>query len=192
VLSAHGHHDLAVRLFQSREFPSWGYEVVNGATTIWERWDSYTKKDAFSRHNAAMNSFSHYAFGAVCGWMFQDLCGIDTEEPGFGKIRIQPGPPHPGSNPDREPIHWVKARYDSVRGPIRCDWRLRDGRFELDVTLPPNTSGTVVIPSAEGTKVTEGGRPIEDHPSVDVVGAEGDRRLVRVSSGRYAFRSTWP
>ena len=94
VLSAHGHHDLALRLLQSREFPSWGYEIVNGATTVWERWDSYTKEDAFGRHNAAMNSFSHYAFGAVCEWLFQGLAGIDTDGPGYRKIWIRPGPPH--------------------------------------------------------------------------------------------------
>jgi alpha-L-rhamnosidase len=83
VLSATGHQDLAVRLFQGRAFPSWGYEVENGATTVWERWDSYTKEhgfDGFAGHNnAAMNSFSHYSFGAVCEWMFRSLAGIDTD-----------------------------------------------------------------------------------------------------------------
>jgi len=90
VLSAHGHHDLAVRLFQSRQFPSWGYEVVNGATSIWERWDSYTKEDGFGRHNAAMNSFSHYAFGAVCEWMFRTLAGIDSDDPGLKHLILRP------------------------------------------------------------------------------------------------------
>ena len=78
-----GQHDLAVFLFQSREFPSWGYEVEQGATTIWERWDSFTKEDGFGRHNAAMNSFSHYSFGAVCEWMFNTLAGIRSSGPGY-------------------------------------------------------------------------------------------------------------
>ncbi len=107
-----------VFLLQSREFPSWGYEISNGATTIWERWDSYTKEDAFGRHNAAMNSFSHYAFGAVCEWMFRTLAGINrtvpaTKRSSFARIR-----PQPGSNAMHEPIDWVRASYDSIRGMI--------------------------------------------------------------------------
>jgi hypothetical protein len=100
ALSQHGHFDLAVRLFQSRKFPSWGYEVVNGATTVWERWDSYTKEHGFNgaegNQNASMNSFSHYAFGAITAWMFRDLAGIDTEGEGYRRIRIRPGVPSAG------------------------------------------------------------------------------------------------
>ena len=77
VLTAAGNHDLAVRLFQSRRFPSWGFEVVNGATTIWERWNAYTIENGFYDKDN-MNSMSHYAFGAVCEWMFKSLVGIDT------------------------------------------------------------------------------------------------------------------
>jgi len=100
-------------LFQSRQFPSWGYEMINGATTVWERWDSFTKEHGFNglngNQNASMNSFSHYSFGAVMEWAFRDLAGIDTEGPGFRQIVIRPNPSTPRSNPDLEPIRWVKA-----------------------------------------------------------------------------------
>ena len=136
VLSSVGQHDLAVFLLQSHEFPSWGYEIDQGATSIWERWDSYTKEDGFGRHNAAMNSFSHYAFGAVCEWMFRTLAGIDSDGPGYSKIIIRPTPPSPGSNAQHEPIDWVKASYDSIRGKIVSHWKVDGDRFQLDVTIP--------------------------------------------------------
>jgi len=151
VLSSVGQHDLAVFLFQSRAFPSWGYEVEQGATTIWERWDSYTKEDGFGRHNAAMNSFSHYAFGAVCEWMFDTLAGIRQQEGrsvGYEKIVIWPRPPAPGSNGEREAIHWVNASYDSPRGRIVSSWRIVDNDIELDVSVPANSTATIVLPAA--------------------------------------------
>lgn len=95
VLTGHGYHDLACRLFQSRKFPSWGYEVEQGATSVWERWDSYTKEHGFNgatgKNNAAMNSFSHYAFGAVMEWAFRDLAGIDTFQPSRESRPVFPG-----------------------------------------------------------------------------------------------------
>ncbi|MHB8902711.1 MAG: family 78 glycoside hydrolase catalytic domain, partial [Thermoguttaceae bacterium] len=146
VLSAWGHNDLAGRLLQSRRFPSWGYEIDNGATTIWERWNSFTKDEGFM---AGMNSFSHYSFGAVCEWMFTNLAGIDQREPGFGEVVIRPMPQTGGSNPEHPAIDWVRARYDSIRGPIACDWRLVPDGLQLDVTIPANATALVSMP-AEG------------------------------------------
>jgi alpha-L-rhamnosidase len=184
-----GHHDLAVRLLQSREFPSWGYEIEQGATTIWERWDSYTKEDGFGRHNAAMNSFSHYAFGAVCEWMFSTLAGIEMAEPAFGEILIQPSPPSPGSNPDHEPVTWVKARYDSIRGPISVSWKRESGHFHLTVTIPANTTARVAIPSKDAAAITESGQPVTDARGVKLVNVADGKAMLSIGSGTYRFRS---
>jgi alpha-L-rhamnosidase len=189
VLSSVGQNDLAVRLLQSREFPSWGYEIEQGATTIWERWDSYTKEDGFGRHNAAMNSFSHYAFGAVCEWMFNDLAGIGTLEPGYQKIIIWPRPPSPGSNPDHEPISWVKARYDSIRGPIAVSWRREAGQFDLEVTIPANTTARLVLPSTNADGITESGKPLAEASDVRLIGAGDGTAALSLGSGTYRFRS---
>ncbi len=143
VLSATGHHDLAVRMFQSREFPSWGYEVANGANSVWERWDSFTKEGGI--HEPSMNSFSHYSFGAVVEWMFKTYAGIDTDQPGYKTITIRPGGATKG---------WVRSEYDSIRGKIVCNWRNEGGRYELDVTIPANTRATVLLPTA-------GAKPVE-------------------------------
>jgi alpha-L-rhamnosidase len=191
VLSSVGQHDLAVLLFQSREFPSWGYEVEQGATTIWERWDSYTKEDGFGRHNAAMNSFSHYAFGAVCQWMFRTLAGIASDGVGYQKICIRPMPPSPGSNPQRAPINWVKATHTCVRGKIASSWRVAGGQFQLDITIPANTTATVYVPTSAAESLQENGHPLKDVKQVTLLRTEGDRAVLAVGSGSYRFTSQW-
>lgn len=187
VLSASGQNDLATFLLQSREFPSWGYEISNGATTIWERWDSYTKEDAFGRHNAAMNSFSHYAFGAVCEWMFATLAGIRSDGPGFKRIVIQPNPPSPGSNSMHQPISWVRASYDSIRGTIRSDWKIDQGKFHLHVTIPANTTATVYLPTGDAAGITESGQLLGGNVDVELVSSKAGVAVLAVQSGSYEF-----
>lgn len=191
VLSAHDRHDLAVRLFQSRRFPSWGYEVVNGATTVWERWDSFTKEHGFEgqsgHQNASMNSFSHYAFGAVTEWMFRDLAGIQRGAPGFGRIVLRPAPPAPDSNPDQPPISWVRARYDSLHGRIVSEWRRDGDSFRLHAVIPANTTATVLLPGKDVQRVREGGRPLGEVPGVDYLGLREGRVALRIGAGEYRF-----
>lgn len=190
VLSSSGQHDLATFLLQSREFPSWGYEISNGATTIWERWDSYTKEDAFGRHNAAMNSFSHYAFGAVCEWMFATLAGIQSDGPGFKRIIIRPMPPAPGSNAMHAPIDWVRASYDSIRGVIRSDWKLALDSFQLDVSIPANTTATVFLPAHQGDEITEGNAPVANNQNVKLLGVRDGYAELQIRSGDYRFKAS--
>jgi len=191
VLSSVGQHDLAVRHFQSRKFPSWGYEVAQGATTIWERWDSFTKEHGFQgkngKQNAEMNSFAHYSFGAVCEWMFNQLAGIQRGGPGYKEIIIRPMPPTPGSNPEREPIHWVRAHHDSIRGRIASEWRRAKGNFELKVEVPANTTGTVYLPTRDADNITESGEPLAKVKGVKLLRVEGDRAVLAVESGQYRF-----
>lgn len=193
VLSANGHHDLACRLFQSRKFPSWGYEVSNGANSVWERWDSFTQEHGFNGlsgdQNAAMNSFSHYSFGAVTEWMFRSLAGIDTDGPGFKQVIIRPGPPTPGSNPDHPPINWVKASYGSPRGKIVSEWKRGSDHFELTVIVPANTSATVYLPAKSAEGLTEGGKGLARTSGVRFLRQEGDRALLAGESGSYQFGS---
>ncbi len=187
TLSSTGHNDLAARLLQSRRFPSWGYEIANGATSIWERWNSYTKEDGFA--SVAMNSFSHYSFGAVCEWMFQYLAGIDTEGPGYKHILIHPHPPTPGSNPDHEPIHWVKAEYDSIHGRIQSNWTREEKHFVLDVSIPANTTAKVYLPGASLSSVQESGQRVNKAEGVTYLRKEKDRLVFEIEAGSYHFES---
>jgi alpha-L-rhamnosidase len=186
VLTATGHQDLAVRMLQSRDFPSWGYEVANGATSIWERWNSFTNEKGFG--DAAMNSFSHYSFGAVTEWMFESLAGIETDGPGFQHISIHPGPPKPGTNPLHKPIDHVRAEYDSIQGRITSEWWVKDGRFELDVVIPANCRATIHVPADPGTVTVEGldlPKELRKRPYLR------DDAVFQVEAGRYRFTSKW-
>ncbi|MFC7335633.1 family 78 glycoside hydrolase catalytic domain [Haloferula chungangensis] len=157
VLTDTGNLDLAVKLIQSRKFPSWGYEVKNGATTIWERWNSYTEEHGFGgadgKMNAAMNSFSHYAFGAVTEWMMSTLAGIAPAEPGYSKILLHPHFPSKEASDETDTISWVKAYHDSPHGRISVSWK-RDGNDALvyEATIPPNTTAELILPESSPWK----------------------------------------
>ncbi len=194
VLTSVGQNDLAVKHFQSRKFPSWGYEVEQGATTIWEHWDSYTKAHGFGgmdgKQNASMNSFDHYSFGAVGEWMLGDLAGIRSGAPGYDKIIIHPHPPSPGSDPEHPSICWVKAHYDSIHGRIASDWSLQAGRFELATTIPANTTATVYLPTITPDSITESGQPLARTEGVRLLRVEGDGTVLAVGSGTYRFATS--
>jgi len=183
-----------VKHFQSRKFPSWGYEVDQGATTIWEHWDSYTKAHGFGgmdgKQNASMNSFAHYSFGAVCEWMINDLAGIQSDGPGYDKIIIHPHPPTPGSNAGHEPIHWVKAHHDSIHGRIMSNWGSTKDSFELKVEIPANTTATINLPAQSAERITEGGKPLAKVSGVKFLGMDGENAVLAVESGTYRFLST--
>ncbi len=190
VLSSVGEHDLAVRHFQSRKFPSWGYEVEQGATTIWERWNSFTKDKGFGgEQNASMNSFAHYSFGAVCEWMFSTLAGIDTDGVGYQHIILKPSPARPGSNPARETIKWVKAHYDSIHGRISSQWKCQGDRFEFETTIPANTTATVFLPAKAADEVKLDGKPLAKVAGVKCLRVEAGRVVLSVPAGKYRFVS---
>jgi alpha-L-rhamnosidase len=193
VLTSVGENDLAVKHFQSRKFPSWGYEVEQGATTIWERWNGYTKEFGFGgpdgNQNASMNSFAHYSFGAVCEWMINDLAGIQSDGVGYDKIIIHPHPPTPGSNSERAPINWVKAHYDSIHGRIASEWRRTENGFELAAEIPANTTATVSLPATSADTITESGQPLAKVAGVKFLRMEEDCAVLAVESGQYHFVS---
>ncbi|MEW1722426.1 alpha-L-rhamnosidase [Streptomyces sp. NPDC093109] len=163
VLTATGHQDVAYRLLLQRTFPSWGYQIDRGATTMWERWDSITPSGGFQ--DAGMNSFNHYAYGSVGEWMYANIAGIAPRAPGFREITVRP---RPGGGLTR-----AEGRFDSVYGPITTKWRTGAGGFELTVSLPANTTAEVWIPTAGTRKPGAGGATFlrkEDGCAVFAVG----------------------
>jgi alpha-L-rhamnosidase len=175
ALTKSGQHALAGKLMQSTEYPSWGYEVVNGATSIWERWNSYIKGKGSS--NERMNSFSHYAFGAVGEWMFQNLVGISTLDPGWKSFRIAPNPVGD--------LTWVKGSFDSPQGPIHVSWEKKEnGAMQLAVTVPPNTTAQLELPT-DDLKVS--GKPVSKVDGVELVSFSEGKGVYQVRSGSYKF-----
>jgi len=134
-----------------------------------------------------MNSFAHYSFGAVCEWMLNDLAGIQSDGPGYDKIIIHPHPPTPGSNPDRQPIDWVKAHYDSIHGGIASAWRRTETQFELTVEIPANTTATIYLPATAAEAITESGRSLNRAVGVKYLRSENNCRVFTVVAGKYHF-----
>ena len=174
-------NDVAYRLLHNDTFPSWGFSIKHGATSIWERWDGWTPDKGFQ--DVGMNSFAHYSFGAVYQWMFENIGGIRNDGPTYKKIVIKPQP--------EAKLGWAKVGYKSIRGQIQSDWKLADGKLLLDVAIPANTTAMVYIPTAENgtpsSKVTESGRPLDKAEGVKFLRAEGGCVVVAIESGSYHF-----
>jgi hypothetical protein len=166
-------------LLQNTSYPSWGYSVEQGATTIWERWDSWTKEKGFNA--GAMNSFNHYAYGSCSEWMFRSMLGIDTKGAGFKEIVMKPEIGHG--------ITWAKGHYDSIHGRIASDWKLADGRLLWKVAVPANTNATIHVPVGSLGEVMEGGRPISQAPGVEILRQDEKTMVIRVGSGSYDFEA---
>ena len=182
ALSATGNTDMAYRLFLSKEFPSWGFEVANGSTTIWERWDSFTKDDGF-KYNAAMNSFNHYAFGAVCEWMFGNAAGIKATLPGYAEFMIKPEIAPDGMGKDG--INELKANYHSVNGEIVSSWKKDGTRLLMHVTVPVNTKADIYIPSPATSRIMLNGKLLSQSPAIENKGRDHGYSIIGVGSGSY-------
>ncbi|MBN1764963.1 MAG: family 78 glycoside hydrolase catalytic domain [Sedimentisphaerales bacterium] len=179
VLSKIGRNDVAYRLLHNTTFPSWGFSIEQGATSIWERWNGWTPEDGFADPN--MNSFAHYSFGAVGQWMFENIGGIDTDGPGFKRIIIRS---RPGGK-----IRAATTRYNSIHGMISTDWNLEHNKFTLDVTIPANTNATVYIPTDDPESVTESELPAGKAQGVHFLMMEDHAAVYEIESGNYFFSS---
>ena len=181
VLTQMGYPDVAYRLLLNETFPSWGYSIKQGATTIWERWDGWTEEKGFQ--DPGMNSFNHYAFGSVGEWLFRFIAGIDLdpEIPGYKRIIIRP---HPGGR-----MEYVHAEYDSIHGRIASGWKLENDQLTMSVTIPANTTAVIYVPAEDASQVTESGNPATDSEGVRFLRMEKDRAVFEVTSGTYVFRN---
>jgi alpha-L-rhamnosidase len=180
TLTDMGRSDLAYRLIQNTTYPSWGYSIEQGATTIWERWNSFSKKDGFG--DVRMNSFNHYSLGSCGEWMFRSMLGIDTDGAGFNKITMKPE--------IGEGITWAKGHYDSIHGRVGSDWKRSGDQFNWKITVPANTTATVYLPAMDAATVTESGKPVKQAKGVKFLRMEKGRAMLEVGSGTYQFSST--
>jgi len=182
ALQKAGHPELAYKLVLNKTYPSWLQQVIWGSTTMWERWDGWRPDKGFQ--DAGMNSFNHYWLGCVSEWLITQAAGIDTDGPGFKRITIHPE----FVSPDKS-FTWVKSGYHSLRGKIVSSWRQENGRIQLEVTIPGNTTATVYLPAASDAKVTEGGKPAAQAKGIKFVRQEGPLTVWEVGSGNYKFEA---
>ncbi len=177
VLSRFGCSDVAYRLLLRETYPSWLYTVKSGATTIWERWNGWTHDRGL--HDPGMNSFNHFAFGAVGEWLFDTVAGIDARLPGFREITIRPQP--------TLMIPRALGRYESMSGPIEVGWAVNGDLLDLRVEIPPNTTATCRVPTDDPASVKEGGRAVCEAEGVGGIQTLRGEVIVRLSPGRYRF-----
>ncbi len=179
TLSDNGHNDLAYKLLLNQTFPSWGFSIAQGATTIWERWDGFTPDKGFQ--TTAMNSFNHYSLGSVGEWMFGHVGGIQTDPnaPGFARILIAPQP-GPG-------LTFANATYDSVRGRISSNWKTEANATTYDITVPANTTAQITLPAQSAAQIKESGVAAEKAAGVKLASARNGVAVFEVGAGVYQF-----
>ena len=184
TLSDYGYLEEAYMLLNRKEYPSWLYPVTKGATTIWERWDGIKPDGSFQ--SPSMNSFNHYAYGAIGDWMYRVVAGIEIDEasPGYKHILLEP---HPGGG-----LTHARASVDSMYGRVASAWEIAGGRLTLKIEVPANTTATVRLPNAKLQEVSEGGKPLADRSDISQARQVKGAVLLDVGSGKYVFKSAYP
>lgn len=179
VLSDYGYYDEAYMLLNRKEYPSWLYPITKGATTIWERWDGIKPDGSFQ--NPGMNSFNHYAYGAIGEWMYRVIAGIDIDpaQPGYKHALIQP---HPGGG-----LTSAKASVHSMYGKVASAWEVKDGKMTLSIEVPANAMATVRLPGAKIEDVAEKGQPVQTDAAISSVRKADGAVFANVGSGTYEF-----
>jgi alpha-L-rhamnosidase len=179
VLSRYGYTDVAYRLLLQDTYPSWLYPVKMGATTIWERWDGIKPDGTFQV--PSMNSFNHYAYGAIGDWMYRVAAGLDTKEeaPGYQQLRIEP---HTGGT-----FTSMEASLKTNYGLASSGWKLNGNGLTLDIVIPANSSATIYLPAADAAGITESGMPLTNQKDLNIQGTENGKTVVKAGSGSYHF-----
>jgi alpha-L-rhamnosidase len=179
ALSANGRADAAYKLLLQTDYPSWLYSITKGATTIWEHWDGIKEDGSF--WSADMNSFNHYAYGSIGDWMYRVAAGIDTDDgrPGYKHVYIRP---QPGGG-----LTHVKAQLETMYGMVISHWEQVDNTIRYHITIPPNTSATVLIPTAKPESLVENGKPAAGAEGITACEQAAGGVSLEIGSGLYCF-----
>ena len=179
VLSRFGKTDLAYKLLLQETYPSWLYPVKMGATTIWERWDGIKPDGSFQ--TPGMNSFNHYAYGAIGDWMYRVITGIDTETdaPGYKKIIIQPHIDSSLSNSTADLLTYY--------GKISSGWKMENKKLHFNIEIPVNTVAKVILPVSKVDALLENGKPLSTLKEIQIIGVENGLITLKLGSGKYHF-----
>ncbi|MFO7635387.1 MAG: alpha-L-rhamnosidase C-terminal domain-containing protein, partial [Caldilinea sp.] len=169
-------------LLLQESHPSWLYPLTKGATSIWERWNGIQPNGEF--FNPAMNSFNHYALGAIGDWIYRTIGGIgcDQAAPGYRHVIVRP---QPGGG-----ITWARTTFESLYGEIRVTWEIVDGIFTLDVVAPPNTTATIHLPITGD--ILESSRPLQPSTAgIHRIEHDPQSTIVTVGAGAYHFQASY-
>lgn len=176
VLTDNSYPEIAYKLLFNKRYPSWLYPVTMGATTIWERWDCIKTDGTFQTEG--MNSFNHYAYGAVGNWLYSSVAGINNnpDDPGYKNIIIKPY--------ITDKLTYAKASFHAVYGEIFSGWEIIGRDLFMTLTIPSNTKAFIYFPSQNAENIFEGNQMVKtDH----IKGIEEDRIILEIGSGLYQF-----
>ncbi len=179
VLDEMGEVDLMYKLLFNETYPSWFYSINQGATTIWERWNSYSKKEGYNP--MSMNSLNHYAYGAIGEWMYERVGGIAPLEAGYKQIKIAPQV--------RQPLTSAEASVNSPYGKIVSSWKMNGNEFQLNVVIPPNTTAKVIIPGDTKQELVLDENTFKENINIKLIKNAGDIFELLVQPGSYKFKS---
>ena len=172
ALTDFGYPELAFTLLFNDRYPSWLYPVKMGATTIWERWDGIKPDGSFQ--DVGMNSFNHYAYGAIGNWLYTKVAGIQVISPGYKEFLIKPVL--------NEKLQFAEASYNSMYGVIKSRWELSGKKIKLIVTVPPNTKADIYVPS-------ENSLPETKPDGAEFAGYENGYLIFKAGSGTWQFET---
>lgn len=176
TLLALDRQDLLFAMANKGTYPGWGDMLRHGATSLYESWDMD-------------NSLCHSSYLYIGTWFIEGLAGIktDLEHPGFKHFVLKPG------LVDDPSLTWVRAHHDCIHGRITSHWQRADNLdFAWEVSVPPNTTATVILPATDVNTATEGGRPIAESPGLKQINHTADQLILEVQPGRYHFQSKLP
>lgn len=179
VLDEMGEVDLIYKLLFNETYPSWFYSINQGATTIWERWNSFSKTEGYNP--MSMNSLNHYAYGAIGEWMYERIAGIAPLEPGYKQIKIAPQV--------RKPLTSASAELTTPYGKVASSWKIRVDEFQLEIVIPPNTNAIVIVSADTRKELLLNGIPFKGNSNVKLLNSTKDAFELEVKSGKYSFQA---
>lgn len=172
LLRESNQNDIAYKIANQQDFPGWGYMLANDATTLWESWEKPSSA-----------SYNHPMFGSIDEWFYRSLLGINSLEPGFKKIQIKPQPAE---------LSWAKGSYESIHGTIESEWKKSDHSFDLNISIPVNTTAEVYVLANDKSKISESDKTIYAHKEFSFLRYQDGYAVFKVGSGHYHFRAENP
>lgn len=183
VLSQNGYNDIANKLLMQTDYPSWLYQITKGATTVWERWNGIKEDGSFE--TPSMNSFNHYAYGSIGDWLYRVVAGIEIDEnkPGYKNVIIKP-------QPSKE-FEYVKAHIVTGYGKVVSSWKRKESGMEMEVQIPHNTTGEVLLPDANINCLLESGINVQGKKIEGILSWEETPSGIKVNLGSGEYKFTW-
>ncbi|RCS26688.1 rhamnosidase [Polaribacter sp. WD7] len=180
VLDDIGEIDLMYKILFKETYPSWFYSINQGATTMWERWNSFSKEGGYN--SQSMNSLNHYAYGAIGQWMYERIAGLASLAPGYQKIRIAP-------LPNTEFLTSALASVKTPYGKASSSWKIENDSFKLDIVIPPGTSAEVHIPYGNKDNLLENGSIFTENSNLKLMSSDDNSVIILAEPGTYNFQT---